>query len=590
MSESAGPVVREGFPASEGIARGRVRRIAWRIPDLPHGVERDSSSARELERFHNALDHARCELERIKAATEARLGDVEARIFDPQMLMLDDPEVVDGTARYIRENRLTAARAFDWRMLELKELWSRTSHPMVLDRLNDLADLKLRVLGRLLRLPDPWDAGDGDGVVVVARDLVPSFVAGLDSARVAALATDEGTRTSHWAILARSLRIPAVAGLGDIAATASDGQEIIVDGRSGRVVVEPDGREAEHYRRRRSAIRGWEREIAASAGKEAITPDRRGVVLRANLDLPGEADQARRHGAAGVGLFRTEFLVVGRHTVPGEEEQYRGYRTVAETFPGRAVLIRTFDLGGDKFPVFLRMPHEENPFLGRRGVRVCLEESELFLTQLRAILRAAVHGDVRIMVPMVNTVSELAAVRELLDTASDQLRREGVPFAREVKLGAMVETPAAALKAPELAAHADFLSIGTNDLVQYTLAVDRTSTRLAHLFDEFDPAVLQLIAGVARAGRSRGIEVSACGEMAARPLGTVLLLGLGVEALSVAWASLPEIRKLVRSCRLDDVRAAAAAALEAPTGTDARRALTESLGDVLDRGVYPPGT
>ncbi len=590
MSESAGPVVREGFPASEGIARGRVRRIAWRIPDLPHGVERDSSSARELERFHNALDHARCELERIKAATEARLGDVEARIFDPQMLMLDDPEVVDGTARYILENRLTAARAFDWRMLELKELWSRTSHPMVLDRLNDLADLKLRVLGRLLRLPDPWDAGDGDGVVVVARDLVPSFVAGLDPARVAALATDEGTRTSHWAILARSLRIPAVAGLGDIAATASDGQEIIVDGRSGRVVVEPDRREAEHYRRRRSAIRGWEREIAASAGKEAITLDRRGVVLRANLDLPGEADQARRHGAEGVGLFRTEFLVVGRHTVPGEEEQYRGYRTVAETFPGRAVLIRTFDLGGDKFPVFLRMPHEENPFLGRRGVRVCLEESELFLTQLRAILRAAVHGDVRIMVPMVNTVSELAAVRELLDTASDQLRREGVPFAREVKLGAMVETPAAALKAPELAAHADFLSIGTNDLVQYTLAVDRTSTRLAHLFDEFDPAVLQLIAGVARAGRSRGIEVSACGEMAARPLGTVLLLGLGVEALSVAWASLPEIRKLVRSCRLDDVRAAAAAALEAPTGTDARRALTEALGDVLDRGVYPPGT
>ena len=590
MSESAGPVVREGFPASEGIARGRVRRIAWRIPDLPHGVERDSSSARELERFHNALDHARCELERIKAATKARLGDVEARIFDPQMLMLDDPEVVDGTARYILENRLTAARAFDWRMLELKELWSRTSHPMVLDRLNDLADLKLRVLGRLLRLPDPWDAGDGDGVVVVARDLVPSFVAGLDPARVAALATDEGTRTSHWAILARSLRIPAVAGLGDIAATASDGQEIIVDGRSGRVVVEPDRREAEHYRRRRSAIRGWEREIAASAGKEAITLDRRGVVLRANLDLPGEADQARRHGAAGVGLFRTEFLVVGRHTVPGEEEQYRGYRTVAETFPGRAVLIRTFDLGGDKFPVFLRMPHEENPFLGRRGVRVCLEESELFLTQLRAILRAAVHGDVRIMVPMVNTVSELAAVRELLDTASDQLRREGVPFAREVKLGAMVETPAAALKAPELAAHADFLSIGTNDLVQYTLAVDRTSTRLAHLFDEFDPAVLQLIAGVARAGRSRGIEVSACGEMAARPLGTVLLLGLGVEALSVAWASLPEIRKLVRSCRLDDVRAAAAAALEAPTGTDARRALTEALGDVLDRGVYPPGT
>ena len=479
MSEPPGPVVREGFPASEGIAEGRVRRIVWRIPDPPHAVVHDSSCARELERFHSALDHARRELERIKAATEARLGHVEARIFDPQILMLDDPEVVDGTARYIRENRLTAARAFDWRMLELKELWSRTSHPMVLDRLNDLADLKFRVLGRLVRLPDPWRAGGDDGIV-----------------------------------------------------------------------VEPDRREAEHFRRRRAAIRGREREILASAREEAITLDRRGVVLRANLDLPGEAEQARRHGAAGVGLFRTEFLVVGRHTVPGEEEQYRAYRTVAEAFPDRAVLIRTFDLGGDKFPVFLHMPPEENPFLGRRGVRVCLEESELFLTQSRAILRAGAHGDVRIMVPMVNTVSELAAVRELLDTAGDQLRR---------------------------------------DLVQYTLAVDRTSTRLAHLFDEFDPAVLRMIAGVARAGRSRGIEVSACGEMAARPLGTVLLLGLGVEALSVAWASLPEIRKLVRSCRLDDVRAAAAAALEAPTGTGAKRALTESLGMSSTVACSPSG-
>ena len=590
MNERRAPVVRVGFPASEGIARGRVRRIVWRIPELPHTVVQDSSSARELERFHSALDHARRELERIKAATEARLGHVEARIFDPQILMLDDPEVVDGTARYIRENRLAAARAFDWRMLELKELWSRTSHPMFLDRLNDLADLRFRVLGRLLDLPSPWRAGDTDGIVIVARELAPSLVAGLDPERVAALATDEGTRTSHWAILARSLGIPAVAGLGDIAATTSDGQAIIVDGRSGRVVVEPDRREAEHFRRRRAAIRGWERELRASAGEEAITLDQRGVVLRANLDLPGEALQARRHGADGVGLFRTEFLVVGRHTVPDEEEQYRAYRIVTEAFRGRAVFIRTFDLGGDKFPVFLHMPPEENPFLGRRGVRVCLEESELFLTQLRAILRAGAHGDVRIMIPMVNTVSELAAVRELLDTAGNQLGREGIPFAREIKVGAMIETPAAALKAPELAAHADFLSIGTNDLVQYTLAIDRTSTRLAHQFDEFDPAVLRMIAGVARAGRSRGIEVGACGEMAARPLGAAILLGLGVEALSVAWASLPEIRKLVRSFRLDDLRAAASDVLEAPTSTDAKRALTESLGDVLDVGVFPLGT
>ena len=587
MSDPGGPVVLWGFPASEGIAKGRVRRIEWRIPEVPHVSVRGESQERELERFLEALSSARRQLAQIKAETAARLGLVEARIFDPQILMLDDPEVVEGTKRYIADNRLSAARAFDWRMLELKEQWSRTSHPMVLDRLNDLEDLKFRVLGRLLQLPDPWDLGDAGGIVALGRDLTPSFVARLDPAKVVALATDEGTRTSHWAILARSLQIPAAAGLGDISARAREGQTIIVDGRTGRVVIEPDEGEAKRFERRRSAIRGWEREISEIAGEEAITLDRQAVALMANLDLPGEAARAREHGADGIGLFRTEFLVVGRNTMPGEEEQYRAYRDVAEAFPARAVHIRTFDLGGDKFPIFLHMPAEENPLLGRRGVRVCLDEPELFLTQLRALLRASVHGDVRIMVPLVNTVAEVAAVRELMGMAEDQLRREGVPFKRDVKLGAMIETPAAALAAAELAAHADFLSIGTNDLVQYTLAVDRTSTRLAHLFDEFHPGVLRQVSMVARAGRAAGIEVSACGEMAARPMGAVVLLGLGVEALSVAWPSLPEIKKLVRSCRISDVRAAAAAALDVPTSDAVKQTLAESLGGTVDLELFP---
>ena len=583
------PVVLEGFPASEGIAMGCVHRTGWRVPEVPHLAVGEEARKRERERFREALRLARLRLEEIKAETEARLGLVEARIFDPQILMLDDPEVVDGTERYISENRLTAARAFDWRMLEMKERWSRTSHPMVMDRLNDLEDLKFRVLGQLLNLPDPWELDGASGIVAVARDLTPSFVARLDPSKVVALATDEGTRTSHWAILARSLRIPAAAGLGVVSARVRDGQTIIVDGRSGRVVIEPDEGEADRFERRRSAISGWEREISAIALEEAVTLDRQGVALRANLDLPSEAGQAREHGAEGVGLFRTEFLVVGRSTMPGEEEQYRAYRSVAETFREHAVLIRTFDLGGDKFPIFLRMPAEENPFLGRRGVRVSLEEPDLFLTQLRAILRATVHGDVRIMVPLVNTVSEVEAVRELLDTAEDQLRGDGVPFNQGVKVGVMIETPAAALQATELAAHVDFFSIGTNDLTQYTLAVDRTSTRLAHLFDPFHPAVLRQISMVARAGQSAGIEVSACGEMAARPLGTALLLGLGVEALSVAWPSLPEIKKLVRGCRIEDVRAAAAVALHASASTEVKRVLTESLRDTLDTGLFPMG-
>lgn len=585
MSDAAPPTVLEGFPAAEGIARGTVRRIEWSIPEVAHTVVRAASVDRELGRFRAALTAARRQLEVLKSETEVRLGPVEARIFDPQILMLDDPDVVEGTERYVAENRLAAARAFHWRMLELKERWSQTDHPMVLDRLNDLADLKLRVLNRLLALPEPWDLGRATGVVVVARDLTPSFVATLDTDRVVALATDEGTRTSHWAILARSLQIPAVAGLDRVSSKARDGQVMVVDGRSGRVVIDPDAREAERFESRRSAILGWRREIAAIAREDAVTLDRTRVVLRANLDLPGEARQAREHGADGIGLLRTEFLVVGRNTAPGEEEQYRAYRHVAETFAGRPVLIRTFDLGGDKFPVFLRAPAEENPLLGRRGVRVLPDETTLFLTQLRAMLRATAHGDVRIMVPLVNTPEEITSVRGLLRTAADQLRREGVPFSKQVKLGAMIETPAAALQARQLAAHVDFLSIGTNDLVQYTLAVDRTSTRLAHLFDELHPAVLRQISMVADAGRQAGVEVNACGEMAARPLGALLLLGLGVEALSVAWPSLLEIKRLVRRCRMSGVRAAASAALNAPGSCDVKRQLDESLGEVLGNRI-----
>ncbi|MYA10488.1 MAG: phosphoenolpyruvate--protein phosphotransferase [Gemmatimonadetes bacterium] len=585
MSSPGLPTHLDGFPASDGIALGRVRRVDWRVPEAPRATVRRGARRRELDRLEEALRRARAELEEIKGRTEARLGTVEARIFDPQILMLEDPEVVEGTKRYISENRVTAARAFEWRMLELTELWARTSHTMVLDRLNDLHDVKLRVLGRLLGLPSPWDQEDAGDAVIVARDLTPSFVARLDPERASGLATDTGSRAAHWAILARSMEIPAVVGLGDIFDRTRDGQSIIVDGRSGHVVIDPDEVEAQRFEQRRTRISGWTRRVPEGVPAAAVTLDDAAVTLRANLDLPGEARRARELGAQGVGLFRTEFLAVGRRAGPGEEEQYRAYSAVAETFPSDAVLIRIFDLGGDKFPLFLRMPAEGNPFLGRRGVRVCRDEPGLFLTQLRAILRATVHGDVRVMVPLVNTTEEFAAFRELLGAAKEQLQGEGVPFRDDVKVGAMIETPAAALAAAELAAASDFLSIGTNDLVQYALAVDRTNTGLAHLFDPFHPAVPRLVAQVAEAGRSAGIEVSACGEMAAQPAGAVLLAGLGVDSLSVAWPSLPEITNLIRGSRMRDMCEAAAAAVGASGSADLRRALERPLAGPPDQGL-----
>jgi len=580
-------VILDGSPASEGIASGKVFLLHWAVPVVAHETVSGQEVDNEVDRFHAARAWAKERLSEVQAATEARLGLLEARIFDPQLLMLDDPAVVDGTVSYIRDNHLTAQRAFEWRMLELQAMWGRTSHPMVLDRLNDLEDLMVRVLNRLLGHHDPTDlAEERETVIVVARNLTPSLAVHLDRDHVRGLATDLGTRTAHWAILARSLEIPAVVGLGTASQVARDGQEAILDGRIGRLVLDPDESDRRAFKARRERLSILEEESGAIADLPAVTVDGQPVAIRANLDLPMEAAAARAHGAEGVGLFRTEFLVMGRNAMPGEEEQYEAYRRVAEAFPDSAVYIRTFDLGGDKFPMFLHMPPEENPFLGWRAIRVCLDEPELFRTQLRALLRATVHGDVRMMLPLVNDVEEVRRVREMLEEEEEGLRRKGVAFNSGYKLGVMIETPAAALDAAELARHCDFFSIGTNDLVQYTLAVDRTNTRLAKLYNPFHPAVVRLLHQVARVGRAAGIEVSVCGELASNPLGAFLLLGLDITALSMGWPSLSEIKKVVRDVRIEDARRAARRALAAATSADVTRCLVEGIGDSVDLEVF----
>ncbi|TVR65132.1 MAG: phosphoenolpyruvate--protein phosphotransferase [Gemmatimonadales bacterium] len=579
--------VRDGLAVSEGISFGPVRLVEWQVPDVPHSMVETEQVEDEVARFDGARGRARERLRDIQEATRERLGTLEARIFDPQLLMLDDVEVVDGTIRYIRENRLSAARAYHLRMLEIQALWIRTGNPMILDRLNDLEDVMSRVLRLLLDLPEPGDVtGDGRPAILVARNLTPSITVQMDPEVILAIATDQGTRTSHWAILARSMEIPAVAGLVDISRVAREGQEAILDGRVGRVVLDPDERDGEVYRQRKGQIRAWEEELVEIARMDAVTLDGQPVALRANLDIPAETARAVQYGAEGVGLFRTEFLVVGRNAMPEEEEQYEAYREIAEAFPNQAVVIRTFDLGGDKFPMFLHMPAEENPFLGWRAIRVCLDRLELFRPQLRAILRASAHGDVRILLPLVNDVEEVVRVRELLAEEEVRLKDEGIPFHAGYKLGVLVETPAAALDAAELARHCDFFSIGTNDLIQYTLAVDRTNSRLAHLYNPFHPAVVRQLHQVSRVARAAGIEVSVCGEMAAHPLGAFLLLGLNITALSVAWPSLPEVKKVIRSFRMESAREAARKALAAPTSADVTRVLVEGLGDTVDLSAF----
>jgi phosphoenolpyruvate-protein phosphotransferase (PTS system enzyme I) len=577
--------VRDGIPASSGIVIGPARVLRMEAPTVPHGggIPPERAEA-EVARFREACVRVQEQIRRLQERTRERLGSVEAQIFEPQVLMLEDADLVGGTERYIRENHLTAERAFEWRVLEWEAQWSHTAHPMVLDKLNDLADVQTRVLRQLLGMPDPAIEvliGE-EKAIIVARDLTPSIAAQLDPARVLGLATDAGTRTSHSSILARSLKIPCVVSLSGLSEELQTGDELILDGRSGRVILHPTEEEKQHYRDLDFHVREWEQELLLLAHLDSRTQDGRHVPLRSNIDLPGEADSARAHGAEGIGLFRTEFLVVGRSSRPVEEEQFHAYRQVVSAFPDQPVIIRTYDLGGDKFPAFLHMPKEENPFLGWRAIRLCLDEPELFRSQLRALLRAMAFGDVRIMLPMVNQISEILQTRELLDQAVAELAAEGNPVGRPYVLGAMVETPAAALAAADLAPYVDFFSIGTNDLVQYTLAIDRGNSRLAHLYNPFHPAVVRLLDLVARAGREAGVEVSVCGELAASPLGAFLLIGLGVDSLSVGPSSLAEIKKVIRSIHHSKARAAAEAALSATTPQAVVEALVAELSGDLD--------
>ena len=581
-------LVRDGIPASPGIVVGPAYVLRWEIPRVPHVTVEAGSVEDEVARFHEARTWAQARIREIQQQTEERLGPIEAQIFEPQILMLDDGDLIDGTVSYIRDNHLSAARAFELRMLEFHSEWSRSGHPMIMDRINDLTDIQMRVIRRLLDIADPeLNLSEFDEpVILVARDLTPTITVQLDRDRIMGLATDAGTRTSHSAILARSLNLPAVVSLGDLAERVQTGQQLVLDGRAGRVIVEPAASEKQIYRDRDIRIREWEQELMLLAHLDAVTPDQQAVQLRANIDLPGEAKSARSHGARGIGLYRTEFFVVGRSAPPEEEEQYRCYKEVLDVYPDEAVYIRTFDLGGDKFPLFLHMPPEENPFLGWRAIRVCLDTPDMFRAQLRALLRATAHGDVRIMLPLINDVSEVVRTRALLDEEAARLTAEGVAFNGGYKLGIMIETPAAALTAPELARHADFFSIGTNDLVQYTLAVDRGNARLAPLYNPFHPAVVRLLDHTGRTGRAAGIEVSVCGELASNPLGVFMLLGLDITALSVAPSALPEVKKVIRTVPAAEARAAVLAALDAPTPEAVISILTEGISQFLDLSLF----
>lgn len=573
-----------GIPASPGIVVGPAHLLRWEVPDVPHRVIGDDDIPDELARLRAAVARARDRLATVRVRAERHAGPEEAAIFDVQIAILEDEALIGHVEELVRQN-LSAEKAFDIAMLEWRQQFARHPHALMRERVGDIVDVHIRVLSLLLELPDhdPVDVPKGACAVLVTHDLTPSLTVQLDREAISAIATDEGTNTSHIAILARSLGLPAVVGLRDATARLKGGEIVVLDGGAGTLTVAPDERELAEFGVRAQLEAQEEVELRQLASLEPVTRDGELLVLRANVDLPEEAGAAATSGADGVGLMRTEFLVVGRATMPDEDEQYRAYATVVAAFDGRPVIIRTFDIGGDKLPIG-GFPAEANPFLGWRAIRMCLDQPDLFRTQLRALLRAALHGDVRIMLPLVVTVDEVRAARALLDESAAELRARGVPHRADVPLGVMIETPAAALSADSFVGEVAFFSIGTNDLVQYMLAVDRGNAQLAPRFTSLHPAVLRLIGEVARVGARAGIDVCVCGEMASQPLMAYALLGLGLRQLSVAPRSVPAVKRIVRSMHLGRAREAAEAAVRVGTASEAERLLHAALDAELGRG------
>lgn len=566
-----------GVPASPGIVVGPIYLLRWEVPEVRYRIIADDAIDEEIGRLKAAFAKAKERLHQVRARAEAHAGPKEAQIFEAQIMILED-ETLIGEVESVIQRNYAAEKAFDLVMLEHRQNFARQSQQMLRERVGDLTDVHIRVLTALLDLPDhdPVDVPKGANVILVTHDLTPTLTVQLDREAIVGIATDSGTRTSHVAILARSLGLPAVLGLRDAVSQLTGDERAVLDGVRGILAINPSESEIEGYRTRARHEVEEAAELRQFASAEPVTTDGVRVTVLSNVDLPEEAESAAVSGAEGVGLMRTEFLVVGRSTMPDEEEQYQAYVRVLSAFGGRPVVIRTYDVGGDKLPAGQHAA-EANPFLGWRAIRMCLDEPELFKTQLRALLRAGQHGDVRIMLPLVITVDEVRRARILLDEAAEELTLRGVSFNPSIPLGVMIETPAAAVAADTFVKDVSFFSIGTNDLVQYTLAVDRGNVNMASRFTPLHPAVLRLIQRISDTGAEHGLDVSVCGEMASEPLMAFALIGLGLRTLSVAPRSVALVKRVIRMVDTASATAAAREALDASTAQQAEQGLRRRL-------------
>lgn len=532
-----------GIAASNGIAIAKAFLLEQ--PDLTIEKKEISDVQSEIDRFTNAVQKAKGELEKIKDQAFNELGEDKAAIFAAHLLVLEDPELIDAVKGKIENEKVNAESAMDDISSMFISMFEQMDNEYMKERAADIRDVSKRVLAHLLGVQFMTPANISEEVIVIADDLTPSDTAQLNRKFVKGFATNIGGRTSHSAIMARSMEIPAVVGTKQVTKKLSNGNIVIIDGINGEVIINPNDNEIAFYEEKQKEYDAQKAEWAKLLHEKTVTKDEKRVELAANIGTPEDVKGVLNNGGEGVGLYRTEFLYMGRDQLPTEEEQYNAYKEVLVAMEGKPVVIRTLDIGGDKELPYLDLPKEMNPFLGFRAVRLCLEEQEIFRTQLRALLRASRYGNLKIMFPMIATLDEFRQAKAVLMEEKEKLINEGVEVSDSFEVGMMVEIPATAVMADRFAKEVDFFSIGTNDLIQYTMAADRMNERVSYLYQPYNPAILRLVKMVIDAAHKEGKWVGMCGEMAGDPIAIPILLGLGLDEFSMSASSILPARSQI---------------------------------------------
>jgi len=571
----------KGIAAAAGISIGLAHKIGKEELIVPRLDISEAQIPLEIQLFEEALIKTRREIIELQKRIGLEMGKDEAQIFDAHLLVLEDRMLIEEVISRLKKDKLNVAFIFHEVLKKYVSIFAKIEDEYLKERIADINDVGKRVLRNLLGKEKKSLGGIREKVVIVAHDLSPSDTAAMHKNRVAAFVTDAGGKTSHTAIMAKSLEIPAVVGVQDATTTINTGDMLIVDGTLGVIIVNPDQDTLELYHTEEQKLKGVTERFLSAKDLPAVTIDGVRFKINANIEFPEEVPAVKLHGGEGIGLYRTEFFYMNRKDSPTEEDHYRAYKYVAEEMSPYPVIIRTLDLGGDKFLSQFKIPPEMQPFLGWRAIRFCLARPEIFKLQLRAILRASAHGNLKLMYPMISGVDELRQANKILDEAKEELRSKGMLFDEDIQVGAMIEVPSAAMTADILAKETDFFSIGSNDLIQYSLAVDRANEKVAYLYEPSHPAILRFIKYIIDSAHKANINVGMCGEMAGEPSFALILLGLGLDEFSMPPQVIPELKYLIRSITLTQAQEIARGALELSTGREVEEYAQAKLREIL---------